>query len=133
MTVRVIGLGCQRDCPAVALRELIGSSLAEQGLTLADISALASIDGKSAETGMLELAREAGVPLVFFSAAELARFEAQLSHRSQIAFDHTGCYGVAESAALALAEQMSGSPAKLLITRRKSSNATLALAGNATS
>lgn len=45
-----------------------------------------------------------------------------------IAFERTGCYGVAESAALALAEQLAQAPAKLLISRQKYAQATLALA-----
>ncbi|PTU01742.1 cobalamin biosynthesis protein CobE, partial [Pseudomonas sp. HMWF031] len=49
---------------------------------------------------------------------------------SQIAFERTGCYGVAESAALALAEQLTQTPAKLLITRQKYAQATLALASS---
>ncbi|NNG65578.1 cobalamin biosynthesis protein CobE, partial [Pseudomonas fragi] len=44
------------------------------------------------------------------------------------AFALTGCFGVAESAALALAEQLGGAPARLLITRQNSSVATFALA-----
>ncbi|MEX5669122.1 cobalamin biosynthesis protein CobE, partial [Pseudomonas neuropathica] len=43
----------------------------------------------------------------------------------------TGCYGVAESAALALAEHLAQAPAKLLISRQKYAQATLALAGAA--
>jgi cobalt-precorrin 5A hydrolase len=128
MTLCVIGLGCQRGCPATVLRELIDSSLAERGMSLADISALASIDTKADEPGLLELAKGSGLKLVFFSADKLAPFEYQLSQRSQFAFDNTGCYGVAESAALALVEQLSGSPATLMIRRRKNAKATFALA-----
>jgi cobalt-precorrin 5A hydrolase len=122
----VVGIGCQRGCSAAALWELIESSLRQRNLDVKDINALASIDLKKQESGVLELARQLDLPLYFFSAGQLAIHEPQLSHRSQIAFDHSGCYGVAESAALALANQ-SGS-AKLLITRQKSAQATFALA-----
>ncbi|MCQ3000862.1 cobalamin biosynthesis protein [Pseudomonas syringae] len=122
----VVGLGCQRDCSAGALLELIERSLESHNLRFEDISALASIDLKSQEPGLLELANQLDLPLSFFNAEQLAVYEPQLSHRSQIAHDHTGCYGIAESSALALASQ-SGST-ELLITRQKSSQATLALA-----
>ncbi|MEB0174373.1 cobalamin biosynthesis protein, partial [Undibacterium sp. CCC1.1] len=56
--------------------------------------------------------------------------DAQLSYRSALAFAHTGCHGVAESAALALAEQLSGRPSVLLINRSKNRHATFALAGD---
>ena len=122
----VVGLGCQRGCSAAALLELIERSLENHGLRLEDISALASIDLKSQEPGLLELANQFGLPLSFFSPGNLAAHESQLSHRSHVAFKHTGCYGIAESAALALASQ--SGVAELQITRQKSSQATFALA-----
>lgn len=126
--ILVIGLGCQRGCPASVLQGLIEVSLLEHRLALSDITALASIDVKSTEAGLLELAEHLALPLTFFSSDELTRFEPQLSHRSQITFDSTGCYGVAESTALAMAARLSGAQATLLIERRNSSRATFALA-----
>lgn len=128
----VIGLGCQRGCPAELLLQLIEQSLGAHGIKLKAVSALASIDQKNAEPGLLALAKQLELPLVFFSAAELAAFEAQLSHRSPLAFTHTGCYGVAESSALALAQRLglSSAPGELLIPRQKNQQATFALAGS---
>lgn len=128
----VIGLGCQRGCTAAELQNLIDASLNEHHLALADISALASIDIKRAEAGLLELAEHLALPVAFFSAQELAAFEPRLSHRSQIAFANTGCHGVAESAALAMAARLGGLPVKLLIQRRTTSRATFALAAAGT-
>ncbi len=65
---------------------------------------------------------------MYFSSEQLAQYQARLSHQSQIAFERTGCYGVAESAALALAEQLAQAPATLLISRQKYAQATFALA-----
>ena len=124
----VVGLGCQRGCSALELRQLMEDGLRECRLELADVAALASIDGKSAEEGLLELSRGLGLTIGFFSADDLAAYESQLSHRSDIAFERTGCYGVAESAALAMATRWTGSPATLVIHRRKSPHATFALA-----
>lgn len=130
-TTLVVGLGCQRGCPADLLRQLIEQSLQAHGLAIEAITALASIDQKLAEPGLLALAEQLGLPLVFFSAAQLTAFETQLSHRSNIAFAHTGCYGVAESCALALSQQLSNRPGELLISRQKNPQATFALAGDA--
>ena len=124
----VVGLGCQRGCSALELRQLMEDGLREGQLELKDVAGLASIDGKSAEAGLLELGHGLGLTIGFFSARELAAHEAQLSHRSDIAFERTGCYGVAESAALAMATRLTGSPATLVIPRRKSPHATFALA-----
>ncbi|MGF0238483.1 cobalamin biosynthesis protein [Rhodococcus sp. IEGM1300] len=124
----VVGLGCQRGCPAGTLRALLEQALQAHRIELHQIVALATIDLKRDEPGLLELAAELELPLSYFSSEQLARYQTQLSHRSQIAFERTGCYGVAESAALALAEHLAQSPATLLISRQKYAQATLALA-----
>ena len=124
----VVGLGCQRGCDVHTLLNLFDSALAEGGIERQRVTALASIDHKQDEPGLLALARLLNLPLQCFSAAQLAGYEHRLSHKSARAFAHTGCYGVAESAALALAEQLSQRPARLLITRRKTAQATFALA-----
>lgn len=123
-----IGLGCQQGCPADVLLDLIERSLHEYGLKTSAISALASIDSKRDEPGLRQLAGQLGLPLVLFSAAQLQVHEGQLTHRSTLAFERTGCHGVAESAALAVASQLSGGPSRLLIEYRKNRQATLALA-----
>ena len=124
----VVGLGCQRGCDVDTLLGLFDSALAEGGIERQRVTALASIDRKQDEPGLLALARLLNLPLQCFSAGQLAVYEARLSHKSTVAFAHTGCYGIAESAALALAEQLCGGPARLLITRQKTAQATFALA-----
>ncbi len=124
----VAGLGCQRGCELQALLDLLDAALAEAGIERHRITALASLDRKQDEPGLRALAHRLNLPLHGFSAAHLAAYEGRLSHRSAVAFAHTGCYGIAESAALALAEQLSGAPARLLIPRKKSAQATLAFA-----
>lgn len=124
----VVGLGCQRGCDVHTLLGLLDTALAEGGIERQRITALASLDRKQNEPGLLALAKVLNLPLHCFSATQLAAFEQRLSHKSAVAFAHTGCYGVAESAALALAEQLSHAPARLLITRKKVAQATFALA-----
>lgn len=124
----VVGLGCQRGCPVNTLRALLDQALQAHQIELHEIKALASIDLKRDEPALNELAAQLALPLMYFSSEQLAAYQPQLSHLSQIAFERTGCYGVAESAALALAEQLTNAPAKLLISRQKYAQATLALA-----
>ena len=124
----VVGLGCQRGCPLSTLRALLDQALQAHSIELEQISALASIDLKREEPGLIELGVQLGLEVQFFSSEALARYSGQLSHHSDIAFERTGCYGIAESAALALAEQLASTPAKLLISRQKYAQATLALA-----
>ncbi len=124
----VVGLGCQRGCPAGTLRALLEQTLRAHGIELHQVRALASIDLKRDEPGLLELAGQLALPLTCFSARQLAGYEQRLSHRSEIAFERTGCYGIAESAALAMADQLGTMAATLLITRQTGPKSTLALA-----
>ena len=126
--ILVVGLGCQRGCPVNTLRALLDQALQAHQIGLNQIKALASIDLKRDEPALIELAAQLALPLMYFSSEQLAGYQPQLSHHSQIAFERTGCYGVAESAALVLAEQLTNAPAKLLISRQKYAQATLALA-----
>ncbi|WP_019409693.1 cobalamin biosynthesis protein [Pseudomonas psychrophila] len=126
--ILVIGLGCRRGSSCNDLLALITSSLTSAGLVLSDVRALASLDIKQNEPGLIQLAAHLSLPLAVFRADQLMAYEPRLSHRSAIAFEHSGCWGVAESAALAMAEQLGNEPARLLITRQKSSVATFALA-----
>lgn len=124
----VVGLGCQRGCDVHTLLDLLDSALAEGGIERQRITALASIDRRQDEPGLVALSRLLELPLQCFSADQLAVYENRLSHKSAVALAHTGCHGVAESAALALAEHLASGPARLLITRRKNAQATFALA-----
>lgn len=124
----VVGLGCQRGCPLETLRALLDRTLNTHRLDRGQIKALASIDLKREEPALLALATELEVPLSCFSSQQLAPYAPQLNHRSALAYEHTGCYGVAESAALALAEHLARRPPKLLVPRQKCPQATLALA-----
>lgn len=124
----VVGLGCQRGCDVTALLALFNAALDAAGIDRQCVVALASLDIKRDEPGLLAVAEALNLPLRFFSARQLQAYDARLSHRSAVAFAHTGCHGIAESAALALAEQLSQAPARLLITRQKTAQATFALA-----
>ncbi|AMB84897.1 cobalamin biosynthesis protein CobE [Pseudomonas agarici] len=123
-----VGFGCRQGCSASTLQALLEQSLQVYRIDLKALKGLASINDKQHEPGLLELAQRLSLPLLFFSAAELAPYEARLSHRSDLAFERTGCHGVAESAALALAERLGPAPASLLISRQKHPLATFALA-----
>ncbi|WP_449434908.1 cobalamin biosynthesis protein [Pseudomonas putida] len=121
------GFGCRRGCPAQVLETLLRQALDNHGLTFGALRGIASITLKADETGLLQLASTLALPLVLYDAAQLLQYEPQLSHRSAFAYARSGCWGVAESAALALASQHQGQ-ARLLQTRLTLGPATLALA-----
>lgn len=121
------GFGCRRGCPVETLDTLLRTTLAHHGLPLRALRGIASLTLKADEPGLQQLAERLDLPLILFDSVSVAPFEAWLSHRSEAAFAHTGCWGVAESAALALAQRMHPHPT-LRVTRQVLGAATLALA-----
>ncbi len=126
--VYTLGLGCERGCPAEALRELIDACLEQAGLELDAVHSLNSIDLKADEDGLLDLARTLARPFRTWSVPQLRSVEAGLSTRSDYVFETVGVYGVAESAALYAAHAETDSDAELVVAKLKNARATCALA-----
>lgn len=119
-----VGIGCERDCPTSEIAALAGETLAEAGLTSAAVAAVVSVALKTGEPGIHALADQWGVPARFFPAERLLAETERLTRRSDAAFRATGCWGVAEGAALAA----SGPAGALIVPRRQSRRATCAVA-----
>ena len=124
-----VGFGCRRGCPGEHLAALLEGALLANNLQARPIAALASLDRKADEPGLLQLAGQLGCDVHVYSAQQLQGYTTRLSHRSARVYALTGCYGVAESAALALAEHLGGgNSAQLLVTRQTSDLASVAIA-----
>jgi precorrin-4 C11-methyltransferase len=95
----VLGVGCERGISAAALLDGLDRFLGEQGFAKSSITAVASVDLKADEEGLVELARLHGWPTVFYSADELACV-ADLPNPSEVVARCVGAPGVAEPAAL---------------------------------
>ena len=120
-----MGIGCDRDCdPALAAHAAL-EALAQAECSPAQLRGLGSVALKSDEKAIHDLAHEWGIPLHFFPAERLEQETPRLANPSTTVFAHTGCHGVAEAAALALA----GPDAVLILPKFKSHNVTIALAG----
>ncbi len=128
MIALAAGFGCGHGCPWQQLRELLLRSLDENGLQVDQLQAIASVEHKRKEAGLHRLAEALGLALYFFDAPHLSRYTAQLTHVSPLAQAITGSAGVAESSALALAEQLGSAPAQLIVPRRAIARATVAIA-----
>jgi cobalt-precorrin 5A hydrolase len=111
------------------LGDLLDRTLRANGLDRGQLVGIASLDRKADEPGLVQLAVQLRVPFYTFTATELLTHDRQLSHRSETSFAHTGCYGVAESSALALAEELGNAHPTLRVKRQKSAEATLAMVG----
>ncbi len=122
--VLTLGIGCERFCPAEEIAALAEASLAEAGLAAGAVAAIVSVALKADEPGIHALAEAFGVPARFFPPSRLLDETGRLTVRSEAAFRATGCWGVAEGAALAAV----GPGGTLVVVRRQSRGATCAIA-----
>jgi len=122
--VLALGIGCERGCTSAEIAALVETILAEHGLAAGAVAAIVSIELKLDEPALHEFAAQLGVPARFFTAAELLAQTPRLATPSDAVFRATGCYGVAEGAALAAV----GTAGALVVPKRKSARATCAIA-----
>lgn len=122
--VLTLGVGCARNCDPAELSALVADTLAEAGLSPAAVHSVNSISLKADEPAIIALARDLGVPLRLFEADALEVETPRLANPSDVVFAEVGAHGVSEAAALAQA----GPEAALHVTKRKTANATCALA-----
>ena len=123
-----IGMGCERGCHMEHLHDLLTDCLQQKHLTIADIGSINSIDIKADEVGLIALAKQTQTLYQTFTAEQLAQVSEQLLTPSDYVYQTVGVYGVAESAALYAAQQATGQPAELILSKQKTSKATCAIA-----
>ncbi|WP_345138715.1 cobalt-precorrin 5A hydrolase, partial [Streptomyces mexicanus] len=71
----VVGVGASRGAPAEEVLGLVEDALREAGLSARSVAALATVDAKADEPGVVAAAEHLGVPLVTYAAQELAAVE----------------------------------------------------------
>lgn len=96
----VLGLGCRRGMPEADIAAAAGAALAAHGFTESSVRAVASIDLKQDEPGLLAYAARLGVPALFFSADELNALPDAGFSRSAFVTSVTGVDCVCERAAV---------------------------------
>jgi cobalt-precorrin 5A hydrolase / precorrin-3B C17-methyltransferase len=114
----VAGVGCSKGAGAEEILDLFRRSLLEAGLTEKSVAALASIDVKRDEAGLLEAADRLDVQIHFHSAQALRAVEAP--NPSEVVREAVGTPSVAEAAVIS-------SGAELVLEKRKSANVTVAI------
>lgn len=122
--VLTLGVGCARNCDPAELKALVADTLAQAGLCPAAIHSVNTIALKADEPAIIQLAADLGAPLRLFDADRLEAETARLATPSEVVFAEVGAHGVSEAAALAQA----GPDAVLHIAKRKTANATCAVA-----
>ena len=118
-----LGIGCRRGTTAGAIAALVDQLFAEKNIHPAAVGAVATIDLKKDETGLLDFCRDRGWPLSCYSAEELAAVEGDFTP-SDFVRSVTGVDNVCERAALLGAE-------RLLVKKTARDGVTAALALNA--
>ena len=114
----VVGVGCSRGASSDEILSLVRSTLRGAGLSAKSVAALASIDVKADEPGLLEAADTLGVPIRFHGAGKLAAIE--VPNPSSVVEGAVGTPSVAEASVIA-------SGAALVVEKEKSENATAAV------
>ncbi len=115
----VAGVGASQGVAADEVLALLDEALAVGGLSRDSVTALATVDAKATEEGIVAAARQGGWPLHSYPAGQLATVE--VPNPGEAALAAVGTPSVAEAAALILGNE-------LVVTKRKSAMATVALA-----
>ncbi len=122
--VIAVGLGCERGAPAEEAIQLARDCLAAVEIAPASVALVGSIALKAAEPAVHAVAEAFGAPARFFDAETLNAERHRLVNPSDVVFAETGCYGVAEGAALAAV----GPEGRLLVPKRIAGRVTCAIA-----
>ncbi|MEU5313435.1 precorrin-3B C(17)-methyltransferase [Streptomyces sp. NPDC021562] len=107
----VVGVGASGGAPADEVFALIEGALRDAGLSARSVAEVATVDAKAGEPGIVTAAERLGVPLVTYSAEELARVA--VPNPSDAPLAAVGTPSVAEAAALLRGGE-------LLVPKRKS-------------
>jgi cobalt-precorrin 5A hydrolase/precorrin-3B C17-methyltransferase len=110
----VVGVGASGGVPVEEVLGLVEGALRDAGLSVRSVSCLATVDATAGEPGLVAAAGRLGVPLVTYSAGELAAVDVPNPSAAPLAA--VGTPSVAEAAALV-------GGGELLVPKRKSERA----------
>ena len=120
------GIGCRRGAAAADIEAAIRAALSRAQINTDALHTIATIETKSAETGIRAVAEKLGAALIIVPERELAAAGDRVDTHSERVSALTGVGSVAEAAALAAA----GPVSKLIVPRLVVGAATCALAAS---
>jgi len=125
----MLGLGCDRGTQAETIEAAIAAALASVNLEFLDVLAVASIDKKSDEIGLLQVCDAHTWKATWYAAETLAKVD--VPNPSAVVLKYVGTPSVGEAAAILLA---GGSKEDLLVEKYKykgadGKNATVSVVG----
>ncbi|MBR3102464.1 MAG: cobalt-precorrin 5A hydrolase [Lachnospiraceae bacterium] len=119
----ILGIGCRKGTPAENMERFVRETLEQNGWDLRDVCAVASIDIKKEEAGIVALTEKLGVPFLVFDAEQLKNCKGEYTASSFVAAQ-VGVDNVCERSAMCVA----GDGGRLLLKKTASEGMTLAVA-----
>ncbi len=119
----IIGMGCKRGKEGEKIERFIRKSMEELGVSDVQVAALASIDLKKQEAGLLSFCGENNIPFLTYSADELKNVNGEF-HSSCFVEEKTGVDNVCERAAL----KACGEKGRLVYEKHAEDGMTIAIA-----
>ena len=116
------GIGCNRNTATDEMRALLEKVLETNNLVPASLKCIASIDVKSDESGLITLAENLDLPLIFYNRQELNQVE-KIKNPSLVVEKHVGVKSVCEAAAILAARD-----GVLIVPKQSTRNVTVAIA-----
>jgi cobalt-precorrin 5A hydrolase len=120
--VLVAGIGCNRGTDKEEIKRCLYDVFRKHQLSPKSLFALATIDIKKNEAGLIELAQALDIPILFYSSEALNRTEG-IKTPSSLVERHTGARSVCEAAAL-----LGARTDRLLVPKECAKNVTVAVA-----
>ncbi len=120
----VAGMGCNRGTDMQEMRDLLEKTMKTHHLAISSLRALASVDLKADEPGLLALAASLQIPVATFSREQLGGIS-HVPTPSAMVEKHIGVKSVCEAAALLATRR-----GRLCVTKKKTANVTVAVAAD---
>ncbi len=120
--ILVAGIGCNRNTGMGEIDALLRTVLDQYGLSIKSLKAVASVDLKADEKGLVRLSKKLGVPFQVFSRDRLNSVK-NVTTPSRVVEKHIGVKSVCEAAAI-----LATGNGQLVVSKQKTKNVTVALA-----
>ncbi len=121
----VAGIGCNRHTSKEEIRDFLFGTLDRFKLAPDSIGAIATIDLKSDEVGLVALADDLNIPLIFFSRDQLNQVP-DVPNPSAMVVKHVGVQSVCEASAI-----LASRNGRLIVPKQNTRNVTVAVARKA--
>lgn len=123
----VAGVGCKKGMPVDKIEHAVQEAFAKAGLRMEALCAVASIDLKKEEAGLLEFCETRNVPFETYTAEELQAVSGTFS-ASEFVTGVTGVDNVCERSAVKYASEHGANDGELLLRKQAQDGVTVALA-----